>query len=223
MRHVAGATFAVGLVAALAAAAASAGTVSGSISGPVTSVSARSFVVKTTLSPTGRSNVSVAATTTIREQVAVHRFALRKGDCATAMGTKSGSSLAAFRISLVPAVGGSCGSGFGFGRRPGTRRPPAGTPRTHRFTPSADFGFTSGPITAVRGSSLTVKGTRVVVGAKTQISETKTLTASAIRTGLCAFVFGTSSNRGETVSARSVALSPARSGGCGFFGRRPTR
>lgn len=223
MRRSAGATLAAVLVTAFAAAAASAGTVSGSISGPVTSASGRSFVVKTTLSPTGSSKVSVAAKTTITEQVAVQRSALRKGECATATGTKSGSSLTAFRISLVPAVKGSCGSGFGFGRRPGTRRPPAGAPRTHRFTPSASFGFAGGTITAVKGSAVTVKGTKVVVGAKTQIFETKTLPASAIRAGLCAFVFGTSSNGGKTVSAQSVALSPARSSGCGFFGRRPTR
>lgn len=223
MRHAAGATLAAGLVTAFAAPAASAGTVSGSISGPVTSASGRAFVVKTTLSPTGSSKVSVAATTTITEQVTVQRAALRKGECATAMGTKSRSSLAAFRISLAPAVKGSCSFGLGFGRRPGTRRPPTGAPRTNRFAPFANFGFAGGTITAVKGSTVTLEGSKVVVGAKTQISETKTLRASAIRTGLCAFVFGTSSNGGKTVSAQRIAISPARSSGCGFSGRRPTR
>jgi hypothetical protein len=223
---------ALGLAATLVVAAtASAAPISGSISGPITSVSKNAFAVKTTLSPTGSSKVSVTAKTTIREQVSGTIADLSKGECVIAMGTKKGSTVIASRISLTPAVKGKCTTGFqrpGGGTRPpggGTPPPGSGTRPPSGFTPPANFGFATGLISLMKGSKITIKSTTssttVVVGSKTQISTTKTLKASEISEKLCAFVFGTSNDKGKTVAAQDVQLSKPRNGSCTFGARRP--
>lgn len=230
---------ALGLAATLVVATtASAAPISGSISGPITSVSKNAFAVKTTLSPTGSSKVTVTAKTSIREQVSGTTADLSKGECVTAMGTKKGSTVIASRISLTPAVKGKCTTGFqrpGGGARPpggGARPPGGGTPPPgggtrppSGFTPPANFGFATGLISLMKGSKITIKSTTssttVVVGSKTQISTTKTLKASEISEKLCAFVYGTSNDKGKTVAAQDVQLSKPRNGSCTFGARRP--
>jgi hypothetical protein len=209
--------------------AAAAAPVTGSISGPVTSVSGTTFVVKTTLSPSGKAKVKVTSKTTIQEQVAATRADLKKGACVTGMGTKKGTSVTAIRVSITPAVKGSCTSGTG--RRPGGPGGGGGlgggggAGGSGRPTPPANFGAASGMISAVKGSTVTVKGqtgtVKLVVNSKTQIGKTVTLTASTIEKSMCAFVLGTSTDKGLTVTAQNVNLSKPRSGSCTFG--RPTR
>jgi len=219
----------------VATAAASAAPVQGSISGPITAVKGSTFTVKTTLSPTGSSKVTVGSKATVTEQQSGTAADLKKGMCVTAMGTKAKTTVAAQRISLRPAVKGSCTGGFGRGGRPGGgTRPPgsgsgggsgSGSGRGSGFTPPANFGFASGQITAVKGSTLTVKGfngtTTVTVSGKTAITKTVDVGASAIAEKMCAFVFGTSSDKGKTVAAQSVSLSKPVSGTCNAGFRRP--
>ncbi len=150
------------------------------------------------------------------------------------MGTKKGTTVTAQRISLVPAVKGSCTGGFGRrgggsgGGGPPTGRPPGGgsgngNGNAPGFSRPANFGFAFGSIAAVKGSTLTVKGssgsTKVVVSATTQIGKTVTLKASAVKTSLCAFVRGTSADKGVTVTAQDVSLTKPVGGSC-TFGRR---
>jgi len=227
---------ATGLAAAtalVATAAASAAPVQGSISGPITAVKGSTFTVKTTLSPTGSSKVTVGSKATVTEQKTGTAADLKKGTCVTAMGTKAKTTVAAQRISLRPAVKGSCTGGFGRGGRPGSggTRPPgsgsgsgsgsgggSGRGGGSGFTPPANFGFASGQITAVKGSTLTVKGfngtTTVTVSGKTAITKTVDVGASAIAEKMCAFVFGTSSDKGKTVTAQTVSLTEPVSGSC---------
>jgi hypothetical protein len=85
-------------------------------------------------------------------------------------------------------------------------------------------------VAKLSGSTLTVKGvsfgtskavtTTVAVSSKTSLEETKMVKASAITTKLCAFVNGTSTDKGVTVKATRVALSPKTNGACtnGFRG-----
>lgn len=211
-------------VALLAAGPASAaGPVQGSVSGPVTIAKGKTFTLKTALSPSGSSKVTVTSKTTVTEQVSGTAADLVKGACVMASGTKKGSAVVAARISITPAVGGSCSLGGRRqpGARPGGPRPGAGSAsRGGGFTPPANFGFAFGVVTAVKGSTLTVKGPRgattVDVSAKTQIDKTKNVGPAGVKVGLCAFVFGTSTDKGVTVNGRDVRLSAPTNGSCRF-------
>ena len=92
----------------------------------------------------------------------------------------------------------------------------------------------SGLIAAVSGKTLQVQGTdgqtAVSYGTKTMITEVATVTAAALKTGLCATVRstadGTSAAPTDQLTAASVTLSPAVNGRCdaGFGGGgRPVR
>ena len=194
----------------------------GSISGPITAVKGSSFEVKTTLSPTGTSTVTVAEKTTIVEQETGRQSDLKTGVCVLATGTTKNKAVQATRITISGAAG--CTSPFR-GRRPGGAPGNGGAPPARRngngnpgFNRPADFGFAFGTITRVQGSTLTVKGLRgtaaVSVSGKTAIGKTAKVGASALATNLCAFVFGTSSDKGVTVQATDVELSKPVDGSC---------
>jgi len=209
----------VGVLATGAAVAAS--PVSGSVFGPVTSVKGETFVLKTALSPSGSSTVHLGSSTAITEQAAGSRADLRKGVCATANGAKNSKGVvAATRVTVSAPVNGQCG-GFGGGGRPAgssSRTPPSQRPSGTRPGGFANFGFASGTITQVKGSTLTLHGARgtstVTVSSKTTITKTVRVGSSSIKVKLCAFVFGTSTDKGINVAAQSVALSRPTSSGC---------
>jgi hypothetical protein len=192
----------------------------GSIAGPVTSVKGSTFSLKSSLSPTGSSKVSVASSTTISEQVTASRSDLKKGVCAFAVGRKDAKGVVeATRVMLSAPVKGSCGGGFVRRRPPGNGTPAPRPGRGARPPASrSGFAFAGGGITAVTGSSLTVKGrqgsARIALSSATQIVRTAHVTASAVRVGLCAFVQGTSADKGVTVKAQSVDLSKPGPRGC---------
>jgi Domain of unknown function (DUF5666) len=224
-------SLAIGTSAALAATP-----VQGSVVGPVVAVTGKTFTLTTPANlnvPKNRSTVTVVSSTVITEQKAATRTSLKKGVCVSALGTRNSKGVvAAQRVTLTKPVKGACDTGFGRGgRRPGTPGGGSGTPPSGGQRPpggggafggSANFGFAFGTITAVKGSTLTVKGTRgttttttsVTVSAKTQIAQTLRVAVSAIEVKLCAFVRGTSSDKGVTVKAQSVALSTPTANGC---------
>lgn len=197
--------------------------VQGSIAGPVTSVKGATFTVKTSLSPTGSSLVKANAKTTISKQESGSRRDLRKRVCVTALGTTKGKTVVATRVTLTAATGGTCGAQRGIGgpRQAGTPRPGAGqaTPSPGRPFRPAIFGFAAGEISSVKGSTATVKGrdgssTTVTVSAKTEIVKTVRVGAGEIAIKDCAFVRGTSTDKGATVLATSVSLSAPVNGTC---------
>ncbi len=223
---------------ALASVASAASPVTGSISGPVTSVKGSTFTVTTSLSPTGKSTVTASKSTTITTQETLAPSALETGLCAMATGQKNSKGVVtAQRISLSAPVKGKCTAGFGRGgaRPGGTGAPPGGTGGQRPpggsggFGNIANFGFAVGTISSAKGDTLTVKGTlngkavttTVTVSSKTQISKTVKVGASAIAVKDCAFVRGTSADKGVTVTAQNVSLTKPTSTGCqfGFRGR----
>ena len=226
---------------AIVGVASAASPVSGSISGPVASVKGSTFVVTTTLSPTGKSTVSVSKSTTITTQETLGQSALKVGGCAMASGQKNSKGVvAAQRISLSTPVKGKCTAGFaGRGGRPGGtggtpgggtggQPPPTGS-SGGGFGNFANFGFAFGTIASVKGDNLTVKGTfngkavttSVTVSSKTEISSTVKVGASAIAVKDCAFVRGTSADKGVTVTAQDVSITKPTSTGCRFGFRGP--
>lgn len=223
------------LAVALAALVTAAAPVQGSVFGPVVAVKGSTFTITTSLSPNGKAVVS-AAGARITEQATAPHSALKAGACVMASGTKNGKGVvAALRIGLSAAVKGKCGGGFS-GFVGGNRRPPTGTPRrppAGGFQRTGNVGFAFGQVTKVSGSTLTVKGldfrtkkattTTVTLSSKTMLSETKTIEASAVQTKECAFIRGSSTDKGKTVKATDVALTPERNGTCANGFGRPGR
>lgn len=223
-----------GLLAALAVAVAP---VQGSVFGPVVSVKGTTFTITTSLSPTGKSIVS-AGSATITEQAAAPRSDLKVGACVMASGSRNSKGVVtATRISISQPVKGSCTNGFG-ARRGGVRpiRPAGnggGTPPAGGFNRSSNFGFAVGSVTKLSGSTLTVKGvsfgsskaitTTVDLSSKTSLVETKTVKATAVQTKMCAFVNGTSTDKGASVKATRIALSPETNRKCTNGFRLPGR
>jgi hypothetical protein len=203
-----------------AGAALGAGPVNGSVAGPVTAISGQTFRLTTPLSPTGGSTVRVVAETAITEQQKGSLADVKKGVCANALGTKAkNGAIAATRVMLSQPLGGACGARFrvggGPGGPPGGRPPGGGTYRSPRTgTPPVGFdglGFANGTVTSVKGSTVTLHdrtGTHAVtVSTKTAFSKTVRVAFSAIKVKACAFVRGTSADKGVTVKAQAISLS----------------
>lgn len=205
---------------AAGAGVATAAPVRGSISGPITAVDGSTFKVKTSLSPTGTSTVTVGKAAAIVEQRTGTQADLKKGTCVMATGTTKNKVVDATRISITGQT--SCTNPFR-GRRPNRNggAPPArqgGNGNPNGFRRPANLGLAFGTVTAVKGSTLTVKGARgtttVSVSGKTAITETARVGTAALAKSLCAFVFGTSANKGVTVQATDVELSKPVNGSC---------
>jgi hypothetical protein len=209
--------------------------VQGSLFGPVVSTKGTTFTITTTLSPNGKAVVS-AGSARITEQTTAPRSALKVGACVMANGAKNSKGVvAATRISISAPVKGKCSGGFGGqlrGGTGGTRPPQSGSsPPAGGFQPRGGFGFAFGQVTKLSGSTLIVKGTdfrtkkatttTVSLSSKTTLSETKTIKASAVQTKMCAFVRGTSPDKGKTVKATDVTLTPELNGKCSTGFRRP--
>lgn len=199
--------------------------VAGSVSGPVVSVKGKTFTLTTSLSPTGRSKVSVGSKTTITEQLAGTLADVKPGMCVTAIGQKAkNGTVTATRVTLTQPVKGQCAGGFG--TRPGGGSPPSGAPpggnQSGRppggFGGNANFGFAFGKVSAAKSSTITVKGrqgsTKVLLSKKTQVGKMEQVGRAAIVPKLCAFVRGTSGDRGVTVTATDISLSKPISGSC---------
>lgn len=236
-----------GALVASAGTAAAAAPVRGSISGPVTAVKGKTFTVQTPARlgvPKNRSKVTIVSSTVITEQTTGTAKSVKKGLCATAIGTKNKKGVVtAQRVTLRKAVKGSCandflGRGAGAGRRPPTgtnpnrprsggggsgQQPPSGG--TGGFRRNANFGFASGIVTGVKGAKVSVKGqngkSTFVLAKATRVERTLDVGAHAVKKKLCVFVNGTSSDKGSTVKAESIALSKPTANGCfgGFRGR----
>lgn len=218
--------------------------VTGFISGQVVSSSGSSFVVRNSFGVSGDSTVKLGSSTSIVEQVTASRSDLKAGVCVVANGQRASSgAVDATRLTISAPVKGTCSNGFpgrGHGRGPGGARPAGngpggsgtgtigssanGPPPT--FSRFGNFGFAAGTVTAVSGTTLTLHGTggssTVDLASSTELSQTKAVTAAAIKASRCARVTGTSSDNGLTVSATSVQLSqPDAQSGCGGFPGRP--
>ncbi len=205
----------------------------GSVFGPITAVNGATFTLKTQQTPTGKSTVSVGSARITREIKAL-RSSLKVGACVLANGTRNSKGVvAAERISISAPVKGKCGGDLA-ARNGGQRQagpPPGGQsgggqqpPGAGAFGGNGNVGFAFGAVTKASGSTITVKSsfgqtsrtTVVTVSSKTALQRTIGAKASAIKVGLCAFVQGTSGDKGVTVKATSIALTPETNGACTF-------
>jgi hypothetical protein len=218
------------LSALLAVSAADAATpVFGSVAGKVTAISGTRFTIT---SATGSSVIVTRTATRFTRNGIGSRSDLAVGTCATAAGEKPKQGLpTAMFINLSPTVNGACaGPGSGQAVPPGPRprsgqQPPSGQQPNGAlpFQPE-NVVFGNGKITAVKVATITVKGPErtvsFLVAATTRISKTNRVTRSAVATGRCALVRGTTTDNGKTVLAQGVALLQAVNGSCARLGPR---
>jgi hypothetical protein len=150
------------------------------------------------------------------------------GSCITATGGEdSTGTMTATRVTVSPAVGGSCPAPSFTGANPGGL--PSGRPDftfRPRSTPGgfADFASVRGLVTAVSGSVVTVQETSgstpsLTVPATAQVSTTTTGSTSDLVAGACVAAIGTEDSSG-TLDARSLLIEPSGPSGCftGGFG-----
>lgn len=192
-------------------------------------------------SSSAQTAVRFTGRTTFTAQKATTRKAVKVGMCVTAVGTANSSSAS---VSAKTVEVGSCAASRGLGgaRPSGANRPsglptgmagggfptgvaPSGAPASRLAGGAGAGGFVSGTVTAVHGSSITVKArafgatgsadtTRSVhVTAATIYRMTAKATSSAAKVGTCAVVQGKTDGKG-TVTASRIALSPKTSGAC---------
>jgi hypothetical protein len=207
--------------------------------GTVASVAADTLTVQNAANGT-TTTVHLAANATIRKQVTAQLADIKVGDQLFATGALTGTKLTAIIIQLGTTTGGA-GFGGGQGRQRGVNGTPGtvftGTPGTGRQfngtpgprgTPGAGFpggGFNgvSGAVTAINGSTLTVKATdgttkTIEVGTSTQIENEQTITLAAVKTGDTVRATGT--QNGDIFEATALQVGGVGPGG-GGFGRPP--
>jgi hypothetical protein len=233
-------------VVALAGGVALASAVTGRLSGQVVSVKGKSVLIKLSQSLVDEgypvsSTISVGSAP-IRDDVTVSSSMLKTGVCVTAMGTSASGVIDASSITISAPVKGSCSRGGFSGHDDagsGASRSgnfPSGSFPTGRSSGSfAGFGggnFAVGSVTAIDGTTLTVKGTtsegksslsKVKVGSTTKLTLDRSVGASAISKGECVEAAGTSSNNGVALAATAITLSKPTSSGCtapSLFGSR---
>ena len=150
------------------------------------------------------------------------------GSCIIASGQKdAGGTLTASTVRLSPKVDGSC-SGPGLFGNGGPNGAPTGgvfrTPNPDRTPPPGVTPpqFTRGEVTAVSGTSVTVRATdgsssTITVPTTVQVAVSAPATFADLAVGDCVLATGPRSTSG-TVAARSLNIVPAGPSGC-FTGR----
>jgi len=165
--------------------------------------------------PNGDTTVTVTATTTYTKTSIATLADITKGTCIVANGQKDPTSgaITATNVRISPKATAGCAvPGFGPGGNPGATPPAGATPRP---TPSgqANAAFVTGEVTAVSGTSVTVKtaasGSQTIsVASAATITNTAEVTAAALQNGQCVRANGTLDSTG-TVQATSVTITPA--------------
>jgi hypothetical protein len=207
---------------------------------------------------TGQTTVTVTPTTTFTliEDESVSAIAV--GDCVRASGTGStAKGIKATTVSVSPATSSTCtfgfvggtagfGAGFGTGGAGGFRGGFGGGTGTRPSIPTSrrptDFATASGPVTVVKGTTLTVKAripktvtskkkttskkpqfvtksVKVTLGSSATVTTTTSATSAQLATGICVTAIGPASTTGA-VTATSVTISQPVNGACtaGFGG-----
>jgi hypothetical protein len=150
------------------------------------------------------------------------------GSCITATGSADATgTITAARVTVSPAVNGTCATGSfaggypgGEGGRPDFTFHPRGTPGGF----ASDFANVRGVVTAVSGTAVAVQETggitpSITVPSSAQVSTTTTGSTSDLVKGACVAAVGAPASSG-TVSARSLLIEPSGPSGCftGGFG-----
>jgi len=216
----------------------------GFVTGLIADVSGKTMQVQGTDAQTA---VTYTAKTSFTQQVSTSASAIEVGTCVsvqTSGAASASTSVTATAVSVTAAVKGECTGRAGGSR--GTGAPsgmpsgapggapsgaPSGAPQGGT-TPGGNADRTrpvSGKVATVDGSSFTVTSVAfgdtgsqtyvVTTSDKTTVTKDKTVTAKAVKTGLCTTAAGKTDSTGA-VTATSVALRPAVDGACSAgFGR----
>ena len=149
------------------------------------------------------------------------------GKCLVATGQKDASgTVTAATVRLTDKVNGACALGGAGGFGPGGGGPGGGVPATPRPTPPAgrpNFSFVGGEVTAVAGTSVTVKDSTgasqtVTVPTTVRVSKSATAAASDLALHQCLTANGTRDSSGK-VTAGAISIVPPGPSGCATFGR----
>jgi hypothetical protein len=181
-------------------------------SGQLVQVSGETLIIT---GPNGDTTVTVAASTTYTKTSIATLADILKGTCIVANGQKDPTSgaVTATNVRLSPKTASACAApSFGPGAGPGATPPAGASPRP---TPSgqANAAFVAGEVTAVSGTSVTVKtaasGNQTIsVAAAATITATADVTIAALQNGQCLRANGTTDAAGN-VQATSVTITPA--------------
>jgi hypothetical protein len=200
----------------------------------------------------GQVTVSWTPSTRFSQMVTVPATAVAVGDCITATGSSANGAIVATSVTISQAnTTGSCTGGFGGGRRArpagtssnststGSTFPTTGGTRPAR-TPGAGFGFATGKVTAVTGTTLTVDGfssanfrpgsstststptaapVTVDLKSTTTYHATRAATASNLAVGDCVTATGNTSSNGS-VTASVVRITSTGGQACTAAGGR---
>ena len=169
--------------------------------------------------PNGDTTVTVTTTTTYTKTSIATLADIVKGTCIVANGQKDPTSgaITATTVRISPKTAAGCAAlGFGPGGNPGATprpTPPAGA--TPRPTPSglANLAFVTGDVTAVSGTSVTVKqaagaNQTITVASAATITNTADVTLAALQNGQCLRATGPKDASGN-VQATSITITPA--------------
>jgi len=177
--------------------------------------------------PNGDTTVTVTATTTYSKTSIATLADITKGSCIVASGQKDATSgaVTATNVRISPKAAASCSLGtFGPGANPGATPPAGATPRP---SPSAqpNAAFVTGEVTAVSGTSVTVKpatggNQTITVASAATITDSAVVTETALQSGQCLRANGPRDSAGN-VQATSITITPAGpSGTCTTGGGR---
>ena len=208
-----------------------------------------------------QTTVNLTAKTAISATLSMALSDVTVGTCITATGTKGAAgAVDAASVVIEPTTAGNCtlrggfggGAGFGGGFRGGAGggTPPGGTGTTRsvpggaRFRVPANEANVIGKVTAVSGTTITVKGfsisgfgrpagaapvpatvpktvtETVTVSAKTTYVKTERVNASALKVGECATAFGSTNDIGAVTATRLTVTQPTAQGCVATFGFR---
>jgi Domain of unknown function (DUF5666) len=185
--------------------------------------------------PNGDTTVTVTSTTTYTKTSIAALADITKGTCIVANGQKDPTSgaITATNVRISPKTAAGCAArGFGPNPTPGANPPANATPRP---SPSgqASAAFVTGEVSAVSGTSVTVKtatsgSEKITVASAATITSTATVTVADLQNGQCLRANGPRDSAGN-VQATSITITPAGpsgtcttgGGGRGGFGGFP--
>ena len=167
--------------------------------------------------PNGDTTVTVTATTTYTKTSIATLADITKGICIVANGQKDPSSgaITATNVRISPKTAAGCAARpVGPSPRAGqTPVPPADA--TPRPSPSVqpNAAFVAGEVTAIAGTSVTVKteagaSQAITVASAATITETAVVTPAALQNGQCVRASGPRDSAGN-VQAASITITPA--------------
>lgn len=163
----------------------------------------------------GDVTVTVGSNTTYQRTASGTVADIVVGSCVIGAGQKDASgAVTANTVAITPIQNGTCPAG-GQGQSRGTN---GGNGNRGSFTPNPNAAFIRGQVTAVAGTSVTLRdaagaATTITVPTTVTVLRSSPATLSSLATGDCVTAQGPRDSSG-TVAARSVTVVPAGPSGC---------